>query len=860
MKPTTPNAIARERSCSILVSGVKLLTALSIAVSLLAVTVGPSHAISSSQIRTGSDAATTGLTLIYQEALYPCHFKVPYRAKEILHRNDDESSVAISLPVEMSPLNFLGEQVEELWVNNNGNITFDGPLQEYTPFALLDTDRAIIAPYFADVDTRPSNSGEVSYGVTEFDGQLAFCVTWDHVGYYDSHTDKRATFQLILVSRQNLGDGFFDIIFNYGSIQWESGDESDGSNGFGGTVARLGYANGSRAAQSAFEFAAAGQTRALVDGGRSELRSARRNSNIPGRLIFEIRDGEEQRTGGGNGDDKLVYAALGDSYSSGVGTEQNRTDTSSDPCYRNGYSYGALLFQRTDDSASFINATCGGAVTEDIVTRGQFRNYPHELATSPDIAQVKHLDGTVDLITLTIGGNDIGFSAILTYCLAVSLCNEKFRDAVGGRYDPNSRNIESLYGTLFDTYQQILANAPNASIFVLGYPTIVSNHSEHQWGCFTYRALEKDEVDYIQGLSQLLNETIAVAAAAAGVHFVDIASSDAGSQRRGVCSPLESGQYINDIAARDFSNKDNFFHPNRAGHEAYLDVLLDLEPLDLPPNPTALLRRGESPPPARTFKIGFVLEYGGWRIDDTTDTRRPAEDELVADFGAEGLECRYYSTFVASCRVGLQVRETDGEKWRATIYSEPIVVGSGPVGSDGTFEISFDDLLIPTGLHTLIVEIEGPATTEILVHQFVVDAAELRNPAKSDEATGSVLDVGEDAGIAGSAHDDEALTTNDPPAAEDAAVSDEATGSVLDVGEDAGIAGSAHDDEALATNDPPAAEDAAVGGGGVDQAGGGDDQDDSATARWIIVVILAAAVLITAAITALTIGIRRRRQ
>ena len=52
------------------------------------------------------------------------------------------------------PVNFYGQDFEHLWVNNNGNVTFDGPLGTYTPFGLDRHGRPIIAPFFADVDTR----------------------------------------------------------------------------------------------------------------------------------------------------------------------------------------------------------------------------------------------------------------------------------------------------------------------------------------------------------------------------------------------------------------------------------------------------------------------------------------------------------------------------------------------------------------------------------------------------------------------------------------------------------------------------------------------------------------------------------
>jgi hypothetical protein len=51
-------------------------------------------------------------------------------------------------------INFFGMNFSQLYVNNNGNVTFDSPLNEYTPFSLTSTGQQIIAPFFADVDTR----------------------------------------------------------------------------------------------------------------------------------------------------------------------------------------------------------------------------------------------------------------------------------------------------------------------------------------------------------------------------------------------------------------------------------------------------------------------------------------------------------------------------------------------------------------------------------------------------------------------------------------------------------------------------------------------------------------------------------
>jgi hypothetical protein len=158
-----------------------------------------------------------------------------------LPANDDGSTAEVPLPF---TVNFFGSNYGSLYVNNNGNVTFDGQLSTFTPYELLSTNQVIIAPFFADVDTRGAGSGEVTYGNVTFEGRDAFCVNWVDVGYYDAHTDKLNSFQLLLVDRSDVQAGDFDILFNYDKIQWETGDASGGSGGLGGSSARAGYSYG----------------------------------------------------------------------------------------------------------------------------------------------------------------------------------------------------------------------------------------------------------------------------------------------------------------------------------------------------------------------------------------------------------------------------------------------------------------------------------------------------------------------------------------------------------------------------------------------------------------------------------------
>ena len=208
-----------------------------------------------------------------------------------LPRNDDGSTGAVALPF---PVNYFGTTYTHTYVNNNGNITFDNPLGTFTPFSIDARTPAMIAPFFADVDTRGSGSSLVTYsvGTTSFQGRSAFCVNWVNVGYYSGHTDKLNSFQLLLVDRSDVGAGDFDIVMNYDRILWETGDASGGSGGFGGTSAGAGYSAGTGDATKFYEFPGSRTNGALLSSNLvTGLTHGRRNSIVDGRYVFDVRNG-----------------------------------------------------------------------------------------------------------------------------------------------------------------------------------------------------------------------------------------------------------------------------------------------------------------------------------------------------------------------------------------------------------------------------------------------------------------------------------------------------------------------------------------------------------------------------------------
>ena len=205
-----------------------------------------------------------------------------------LSRNDDGSTGLVNMGLNA---NFFGTTYTQLYVNNNGNVTFDAAMSTYTPFDLTSTGRVIIAPFFADVDTRATGSDVVTYGTDTVGGRSAFGVNWDGVngvGYYSYGVDKLNKFQLVIIDRADVGAGDFDFEFNYDQIEWETGDASGGSGGLGGNSARAGYSNG---VDTSYEIDGSAVNGAFLDTNGTTGLIYTSNVNTPGRWVFQVRNG-----------------------------------------------------------------------------------------------------------------------------------------------------------------------------------------------------------------------------------------------------------------------------------------------------------------------------------------------------------------------------------------------------------------------------------------------------------------------------------------------------------------------------------------------------------------------------------------
>lgn len=199
-----------------------------------------------------------------------------------LPRNDDSSSGAVTLPFQA---NFFGATYSNLYVNNNGNVTFSQASGNYTPVGLGADYRGapIIAPFLTDIDTRNPASGITAYGTGTYAGRTAFGVTWPDVGYFPSMADKRNTFQLVMTDRSDTGSGNFDVYYNYNRIQFDAPSASE-------TAAAVGYSAGTGAAGTYYELPGSRVSGSLIDGGPNALATGS-NNGTAGQFLFPVRNG-----------------------------------------------------------------------------------------------------------------------------------------------------------------------------------------------------------------------------------------------------------------------------------------------------------------------------------------------------------------------------------------------------------------------------------------------------------------------------------------------------------------------------------------------------------------------------------------
>jgi lysophospholipase L1-like esterase len=224
----------------------------------------------------------------------------------------------------------------------------------------------------------------------------------------------------------------------------------------------------------------------------------------------------------------LTYAALGDSYSSGVGT--GKYDVAGPPCERSSLAFPALWAQLHPRS-SFTFVACAGAWISQV-----------------GVQQVSKIPRNADLVTVTMGGNDIGFSPVLATC-ALARLDGVCTAAVDAA---KALAVTEVPLELALTLSAIEIRAPHARIVVLGYPRLF------ELGSCPAGLPDAARRKAINGGTDLLIGVLTHAAALFHARFVDIRPRFAG---HGLCAP--NGQsWINGPDAGG-----DRYHPTWAGQQ-----------------------------------------------------------------------------------------------------------------------------------------------------------------------------------------------------------------------------------------------------------------------------------------------------
>ena len=223
------------------------------------------------------------------------------------------------------------------------------------------------------------------------------------------------------------------------------------------------------------------------------------------------------------------YVALGDSYSSGVGTRAYYDSS----CKRSVYSYPYLL-HNLHPSWSFVNASCSGAKTGDVLG-----------------SQVGSLNSSTNWVTYTIGGNDAGFTDVIIECAKpfwAANCN--------GAIDKAQAYINgTLPGRLDQVNAAIKSRAPSAQVIALDYPHLFQGED-----CNAGTFFSPAEETRLNQTADMLRTQVRSAATRAGSRFTfkDVIPAFTG---HAIC---DSTEWLNGLS----NPASESYHPNRSGQSS----------------------------------------------------------------------------------------------------------------------------------------------------------------------------------------------------------------------------------------------------------------------------------------------------
>lgn len=211
-----------------------------------------------------------------------------------------------------------------------------------------------------------------------------------------------------------------------------------------------------------------------------------------------------------------AYVALGDSFTSGPLIPDQTGSPAG--CLRSDRNYPRVARAGLTDVATFRDVSCSGATTGDMFD-------PQSTTIGVNAPQLDALSLDTRVVTLGIGGNDIGFSDIVVNCARLNPFDPCKDDYVSGSSDAIADRIAATQPKVDDVLEVIGERAPAAKVFVVGYPTILPQSGS---GCWPAVPITPTDVSYLRAKTQQLNAMLASAAAQRGAIYVDTYTSSNG--------------------------------------------------------------------------------------------------------------------------------------------------------------------------------------------------------------------------------------------------------------------------------------------------------------------------------------------
>lgn len=459
----------------------------------------------------------------------------------------------------------------------------------------------------------------------------------------------------------------------------------------------------------------------------------------------------------GHNPDRLKYLALGDSYSSGEGdtyvmpsTNQKRYRTHTDveettlapreKChlstqsypYKIANSFSWNIADQNSIAGRWQTVACSGAQKYDVIEQdsasymGQGKGNAKQVLTDGSAPRLQGYSNAAQLkvdalnefipgrqkqiefvkkykpevITLTMGGNDVGFGGYIGVCL---LFNTTCPVATLEGRKKLGQDLKRQFGELTKFYNEIKAASPGVRLYVLGYPQVVTD-DENAICTSNVKDLDLLERKVIVAGYWYMNQVIKTATQATGVQYVDTEESLQGHKLCESANPYAKG-----VVAFSNKTKDEVqetFHPNADGHSLvankfyeslnyenpldYSDYAFDENSSYTESNiPMSSYLQTAMPPSNNTeYKVSTSSEQ----------TRSSAVDILFGQF-----------TFLA------------GSSVQVTLHSDPVDLGMATVGIDGSLGIAPTiPSTVPVGYHTLTVSGQTPSGELIEYEQLIL--------------------------------------------------------------------------------------------------------------------------------------------